>query len=163
MVVLGMVFGPIIHLGQDRYVGRFYFMKIIVFLALFPCFAVADCEIPLESIKSSVKQVLLPLHEQFNILIEKEDFRLAHQQILEIAEQIKACEIYHRDYERENYHFSRWGEKSLKYLDYSRALTSVTMQLKAAHESYELGLLRPIFFKTGMWEKVAYEFYQTRI
>lgn len=135
-------------------------MKIIAFIALFPSFVIADCEIPLESVKPSVEQVLLPLHEQSNLSIEQEDFRLAHQQILEMAEQIKACEIYHRDYERENYHFSRWGEKSLKYLDYSRALTGITMQLKAAHESYELGLLRPILFETGTWEKVANEFYQ---
>jgi hypothetical protein len=137
-------------------------MKIIAFLALFPSFAIAACEIPLESIKPSVKQVLMPLHEQSNLLIEKEDFRLAQQQILEIAEQIKACEIYHRDYEKENYHFSRWGEKSLKYLEYSRALTSVTMQLKAAHESYDLGFSRPIIFKTDMWEKVANEFFQAQ-
>ena len=104
----------------------------------------------------------MPLHEQSNLLIEKEDFRLAQQQILEIAEQIKACEIYHRNYEKENYHFSRWGEKSLKYLEYSRALTSVTMQLKAAHESYDLGFSRPIIFKTDMWEKVANEFFQAQ-
>ena len=98
-------------------------MKIIAFIALFPSFVIADCEIPLESVKPSVEQVLLPLHEQSNLSIEQEDFRLAHQQILEMAEQIKACEIYHRDYERENYHRFNCGSNvewsgSEKYPDW---------------------------------------------
>ena len=83
--------------------------------------------------------------------------------MIDVRAKVDKCENHHREYEDENLHFSRWGEKSDRYWKYSMGLFSIHMQLEAGSDSYELGFWRILFFKTGMWEKVANEFYEEEI
>ena len=140
-------------------------MKLIfiALISILPSLAFGECKVEVESIKPSVKETLAPLHEQNNYFISESDFKAAHDSIVSLKSDVDSCEEYFIEYERENYHFSRWGEKSDKYFKYSLELTSITMQLKAAYESFHIGIFRPFVFKTGKWEEVANEFYEEKI
>ncbi|WP_049722335.1 hypothetical protein [Gilvimarinus polysaccharolyticus] len=140
-------------------------MKLIflTLIPILPILAFGECKVEVESIKPSVKEILAPLHEQNNYFISKSDFKEAYDSVISLKSDVDLCEEYFMEYEWENYHFSRWGEKSDEYFKYSLELTSITMQLKAAYESFEIGIFRPFVFKTGKWEEVANEFYDEKI
>lgn len=141
-----------------------YFMKRLVFLSwLFLQPAAIACEIKPENIKASVRSALDPLHQQFNILISREDFESAYAKLTEINKDIGACFKHYQQYEFDNYHFKRWGEVSSKYSNTSRQLDYLLVQVKHGSLSYDLGWRRPLLFNAGMWEEVANDFYAKKI
>lgn len=137
---------------------RIFFLIVIISS---PAYG-AECEIDLDDVKPRVKLILGPLDDQFNLLIPKEDFVKADRQIALLIEELKSCEIYHREFEFKEYDYPRWGEKSIPYSQYSVELFLVKMQLSAAVDSFEFGILR-VFFKYDLREKVADELYRKEI
>ena len=139
-------------------------MKSLIFLLLIvPAISYAECKINLDEIKPKVKEILTPLHNSFNLLITEEEFKLAHKEIIGLLELVNYCQLELEDRVSKEYKNTDIAKKMKTYWLYSSELKSIEMQLRAGYESFNLGILRPIGFKVGMWESVANEFYEKEI
>ena len=138
-------------------------MKPLLLLVLVPILSIAECKIELETIKPKVREALEEMHRKPNSDIAEDEFIGAYLVVSAVLNRVVECEKFHEEFERENYHFERWGETSNKYFSYKLELQGLNMQLEAAADSFDLGIFRPLMFDENMWEKVAKEFYEAEI
>ena len=103
-------------------------MKHLLAFILFPVISMADCEIELSEIKLSIRATLAPLHEKPNSKIEMEEFAKAQSEVSSTLSQVDECQRRHESFERENYDFERWGEKSSTYFSYLLWMQSLCHQ-----------------------------------
>ena len=139
-------------------------MKLLIsFLLILPSISYAECKINPDEIKPKVREILTPLHNSFNLLITEYEFKLAHKEINRLIDLVSYCQLELEARVRKEYKNTDVVKKMRIYWVYSSELKSIEMQLRAGFESFELGFLRPIGFKVGMWESVANEFYEKEI